>query len=112
MFINSKQPIHHRLLKRPWLRKRNSHVPRSLRSITRAKRGRDEQGDREDSVPSQNFFRKNSGKVLTEQNANVFLEIFPLAGSGSLKFTLCDWLGPPINIFQVNTGEPSGSPNK
>jgi hypothetical protein len=31
-----------------------------------------------------------SGKVLTKQNANVFLEIFPLAGSGSLKFTLCD----------------------
>ena len=41
-------------------------------------------------VPSQHFFRKNSGKVLTTENPNVFLEIFPLTGGGSLKFTLCD----------------------
>ena len=36
------------------------------------------------------LFSKKSGKGLTKQNANVLLEIFPLAGSGSLKFTLCD----------------------
>ncbi len=36
------------------------------------------------------FFRKYSGKVLTTENRNVFLEIFPLRGAGSLKFTLCD----------------------
>jgi hypothetical protein len=47
-------------------------------------------GGEENNVPSQYFFRKNSGKELTEQNGNVFLEIFPLAGSGSLKFTLYD----------------------
>lgn len=39
---------------------------------------------------SKNFFRIFSGKGLTERKANVLLEIFPLAGSGSLKFTLCD----------------------
>jgi hypothetical protein len=36
------------------------------------------------------FFWKITGKVLTEGNANVLLEIFPQAGSGSLKFTLYD----------------------
>ena len=41
-------------------------------------------------VPSQNFFREYSGKVLTEKNENVSLETFPSLGSGSLKFTLCD----------------------
>jgi len=41
-------------------------------------------------VPSHNFFREISGKVLTEENADVSLETFPLVGSGSLKFTLCD----------------------
>jgi hypothetical protein len=41
-------------------------------------------------VPSTNFFRETSGKVLTEKNADVSLETFPLVGSGSLKFTLCD----------------------
>jgi len=42
------------------------------------------------NVPFHNFFRKNSGKVLTEKNENVSLETFPSLGSGSLKFTLCD----------------------
>jgi hypothetical protein len=36
------------------------------------------------------LFPKKSGKVLTEQNTNVLLEIFPLTRGGSLKFTLCD----------------------
>lgn len=35
-------------------------------------------------------FSEKIGKGLTKQNANVLLEIFPLVGSGSLKFTLCD----------------------
>lgn len=41
-------------------------------------------------VPFQHFFRENSEKVLTTEIRNVFLEIFPLSGNGSLKFTLCD----------------------
>ena len=71
-------------------RRETNTVSPPFDSIPRAKRGRCERRNRENSVPSQNFFRKNSGKVLTEQNANVLLEIFPLTRGGSLKFTLYD----------------------
>jgi len=54
------------------------------------KRDRGERSAGENSVPSQKLFSEFFGKGLTEQNANVLFEIFPLTGSGSLKFTLYD----------------------
>lgn len=56
----------------------------------RAKREGDERRDEESFTFLPTFFQKISEKVLTETNANVLLEIFPLLGGGSLKFTLYD----------------------
>ena len=39
--------------------------------------------------------------MLTTVNKKCALEIFPLQG-GSLKFTLYDWLGPPIKIQKTD----------
>ena len=55
------------------------------------------------------LFSKLSGKGLTDQNANVLLEIFPLLGAVLLNL-LCaiDW-DPQSTLFQVKRCEPSGS---
>lgn len=42
------------------------------------------------SACSFEVFQENSEKVLTTNVRDVFLEIFPLLGASSLKFTLCD----------------------
>jgi hypothetical protein len=44
----------------------------------------------EKSAFLQKLFSEKFGKVLTDQNANVLFEIFPLNRGGSLKFTLYD----------------------
>jgi len=50
----------------------------------------DAKGVLENFVLPRILFQIFSEKVLTNETTNVLLNIFPLTGSGSLKFTLCD----------------------
>ena len=53
------------------------------------------EGGEENSVPSQNFFRKFSGKALTKQNANVLFEIFPQSGERFFEIYFVRLIGTP-----------------
>ena len=81
------------------------HVPASLHLKTLWKQRRQEKGSFRFLFCLARVFENNFENVLTDESNKILLEIFPLEGS-SLKFTLCDWLGPPIKIqnSEVNFG--------